>query len=188
MKLFTFSLLIIAIVFTIGCYTENPICSDNYCVSGEIFLRSELKEGEVFSEINVVESSLIAAIANTTVATPVETTPLTPDPPAETGVTLMDIINDAGTGSETYLNQTVTVTATVANKSDDGTAITLYKNANVLEAAKEKAFFVIISLDDPIPLVGYTVGNTYAFTVFIKVILPPNENRAFYAIGASLAE
>ena len=79
MKLFTFSLLIIAIVFTIGCYTENPICSDNYCVSGEIFLRSELKEGEVFSEINVVESSLIAAIANTTVATPVETTPLTPE-------------------------------------------------------------------------------------------------------------
>ena len=188
MKLFTFSLLIIAIVFTIGCYTENPICSDNYCVSGEIFLRSKLKEGEVFSEINVVESSLIAAIANTTVATPVETTPLTPDPPAETGVTLMDIINDAGTGSETYLKQTVTITATVANKSDDGTAITLYKNANVLEAAKEKAFFVIISLDDPIPLVGYTVGNTYTFTVFIKVILPPSENRAFYAIGASLAE
>ena len=71
MKLFTFSLLIIAIVFTIGCYTENPICSDNYCVSGEIFLRSELKKGEIFSEINVVESSLIAAIANTTVATPV---------------------------------------------------------------------------------------------------------------------
>ena len=171
-------------IFTIGCSTENPLCSTTYCVDGEIFLRSQLLEDEEFSEVNVVEQSLIAAFANATPVTPIETTPN----PVETDLSLMDIINDAGTGSEAYLNQTVTVTATVVYKSDDGTGITLYKNANVIEAVKENATFSIISLDDPIPLAGYTVGNTYTFTVFIKTILPPNEDRAFYSIGAVLVE
>ena len=174
----------IVLMFTIGCSTENPLCSDNYCVSGEIFLRSQLLEGEEFSEIDVAESQLLAAFANTTPQTPVQTLPDAVD----TDVSLMDIINDVANGGEKYLNQTVTITATVVFKSDDGTGITLYKNANIVQAVEERANLSVISLDDPIPLAKYSVGNTYTFTVLIRTILPPTENRAFYSIGAVLAE
>ena len=192
MKNFLQSILIVLIMFivfvammlSIGCSTENPLCSDNYCVSGEIFLRSELFEDEEFSEVDIVEYEVLRAFANTAPQTPVETTPA----PVETGVSLMDIIADVGAGNETYLNKTVTVAGTVAFKTDDGTAIIIYKNASAIQAAKEKAVFNIISLDDPVPLANYTVGDTYTFAVFVALILPPNQDRVFYSIGATLAK
>ena len=61
-----FALMIVCILFLFGCHTENPICSDNYCVSGEIFLRSQLRENDEFSEIDIVESDLIASFAGAT--------------------------------------------------------------------------------------------------------------------------
>ena len=177
-------LLLLLTPFILGCSTENPLCSTTYCVDGEIFLRSQLLEGEEFSEVNVVEQSLLAAFANVTPQIPVETTPA----PAETEVSIMDIINDAGAGNETYLNKTVTITATVVFKSEDGTGIIIYKNANLLEASRESAGFAIASLNDPEPLAKYTEGNTYTFTVRIALILPPDEDRNTYSIGAVLAE
>ena len=173
---------VILLLSLFGCSTENPLCTDNYCVEGEIYPRSELADDALFSQLAIDDALLLATFAGVTPATPIETTP----EPAETE--LMDIINDVGTGSETYLNQTVTITATVVFKGEDGTGITLYKNASFIEAANEQALFSILSPDNPVPLAGYSVGNTYTFTVFILLILPPNEEHNYYLIGAKLAE
>ena len=110
-------------------------------MSGEIFLRSQLLEGEELSEIDVAESQLLAAFANTTPQTPVQALP----DAVETDVSLMDIINDVANGSEKYLNQTVTITATVVFKSDDGTGITLYKNASIVQAVPMNAQIFLLS-------------------------------------------
>ena len=176
-------------IFTIGCSTENPLCSTTYCVDGEIFLRSQLLEGEEFSEVNVVEQSLIAAFANTTPATPATPVAVTPALPI-TDVSLADIIADAAAGNTTYIDQTVTITGYVVWKSDAGTSMVIYETNNFLASGAESAAFFISTkvADDPVELANYVVGVSYTFTVYIYGILPPNENRNRYAIGATLAE
>ena len=123
----------------IGCHTENPLCTDNYCVSGEIFLRSQLLEGEEFSEIDVAESQLLAAFANTAPQTPVQTLP----DAVETEVSLMDIITDVAAGNTTYLNQTVVITAFVVWKNDSGTGVLLYEDDDIVAANNEGARFLL---------------------------------------------
>ena len=71
-------------MLAIGCETQNPVCSENYCVIGAIFPRSELGDGE-FEELpaSVDEETVVgllagkyqgsAAIAGTP---PVESTPI----------------------------------------------------------------------------------------------------------------
>lgn len=48
-------------MFILGCGTENPVCTDTYCITGEVFLRSELEEGQPFEELpaTVSEQELI---------------------------------------------------------------------------------------------------------------------------------
>ena len=54
--LFTFSLLSLN-----GCSTENPLCTETYCVEGEIFLKTDLEVDETFETLpaSVDEQSLI---------------------------------------------------------------------------------------------------------------------------------
>ena len=61
MKVLTFSLFVIAVVFTLGCSTENPLCSDNYCIEGEIYLKSDLEANATFDALpgTVSEQTLI---------------------------------------------------------------------------------------------------------------------------------
>ena len=45
MKRLTFSLILtlFLLVLILGCETINPLCTENYCVEGEIYPRSELR-------------------------------------------------------------------------------------------------------------------------------------------------
>ena len=52
----------IAAVGIVGCETQNPICTENFCVTGEVFPRSALGDRE-FSEVDVDDSRLLAALA-----------------------------------------------------------------------------------------------------------------------------
>lgn len=51
-------------MFAIGCETQNPVCSENYCVMGEIFPRSEIGE-RAFEELpaSVDEETVIGLLA-----------------------------------------------------------------------------------------------------------------------------
>ena len=46
----TIAFMALILLTCIACSTENPLCTDNYCVEGEIFVRSELGDRE-FSEL-----------------------------------------------------------------------------------------------------------------------------------------
>ena len=71
-------------IFTFGCNTENPLCTDNYCVEGEIYPRSELV-GD-FSLLAVDDSVIFATLVTGT--QPVEVNPQTQNPTPPTPVAL----------------------------------------------------------------------------------------------------
>ena len=41
-----FLLTVLALSFVIGCSSEDPLCTDNYCVTGKIFSKDELEAGQ----------------------------------------------------------------------------------------------------------------------------------------------
>lgn len=57
-------LLVIFSIATLGCETQNPLCTDNYCVTGEIFPKSELGEGVDYGTLPLDESALLDAFEN----------------------------------------------------------------------------------------------------------------------------
>lgn len=138
-----------------GCEAVNPICSENFCVVGEVFPRSEIGNRE-FSEVDVNDSQILAILLATPQQRPIE-------PEAE--VTIADIISDVANGDTQYIGKTVILTATVhANLTDTGQeAITLLTN-------KEKINFFVTSFNETRSLANYEEGNSYTFTLFIKDI------------------
>ena len=109
MKLFTFSLFVIAALFTLGCSTENPLCTDNFCVEGEIYAKSELAEGQAYGDLPINDAVIFATLAAGT--TPVETTPVETAP--ADSVSLEAIVADVAAGGTTYVGETLTITAPV---------------------------------------------------------------------------
>ena len=166
-------------IFTIGCNTENPLCTDNYCVEGQIYPRSEL-DGD-FSLLAVDDSVILATFAGVTPATPIEIAP----EPATNQVSVANIVSDVvanGVDSE-YVGQTVTLTATVRfNFVDDGNgSITLATgNRNI-------AFFVT-DFVNPNSLANYAEGSTYEFTLFIEEVAPSTSNPDKTNIWSNEAE
>ena len=123
MKLFTFSLLTIALLFTLGCSTENPLCTDNYCIEGEIYPRSELV-GE-FSELAIDDSVILATLVTGT--TPVETTPAEP----ADSVSFDAIVADAAADGTAYIEKNIKVNATVETGTAENEGLGLITNSNV---------------------------------------------------------
>ena len=58
-------ILITAILFSFGCETSNPLCTDNYCVEGEIYPKSDLRVGAKYGELPIDDASIFAALADT---------------------------------------------------------------------------------------------------------------------------
>ena len=157
-------------IFTLGCNTENPLCTDNYCVEGEIYPRSELV-GD-FSPIAVDDSVVFATLVGG--VKPVETI----ETPADS-VTFADIVADVASGGTEYLNQTVTTRAVVKFKLESGSLS--------LETHDDTVFFFITDRDSAGELERYNQYSTYDFTIYIRSILPPDEEFNEYAVFSALA-
>ena len=160
MKLYTFSLFpILSLAFSIGCGTENPICTDSFCI-----VPRDTVEGEV---IEVDETKVLALIAKTTEVDQPSITPIAPP----MGVSLSDIVTSAARGSTQYVGQTVTIQGTVRFNlvNDGGKAITLITN-------NDKVTFFVVDFDNPETLRNYVEGSTYTFTLFIEDVLPSTSN------------
>ena len=183
MKLFTFSLLVIAIVFTLGCSAENPICSTNFCAVGEVFPRAELGDRE-FSEVDIDDSVIFATLVG---GEPIETTPVV-DAAAEDTVSLSDILADVGAGDTTYLDQTVTITGYVAYKNNGGDAMVVHTNADVADATSNGVVFWIKSFGNPQALNPYELNNKYEFTVTITTITKPKSGVEWHSIWSEFDE
>ena len=174
MRLFTFSLIVIAVIFTLGCSAENPVCSTNFCAVGEIFPRSELEDGQAFSEADIDDTVIFATLAGT-MPTPVE-----PEPTST--VTFADIVADVAAGSRTYVGKTVSVTASV----DEDTSNFRTNDAITLQTNNDDVWFFVLSRNAPEKLQGYEKGQSYTFKVFIVDVDPPEPLSPEYDIWSYL--
>ena len=59
-------ILMLSVVLLAGCETLNPICSDNFCVEGEIFPKSDLDEDQPYDEApsTLSESQFLNLLSN----------------------------------------------------------------------------------------------------------------------------
>lgn len=172
MKTLTFSFFLIAIlIFSIGCNAENPICTTNFCAVGEVFPRSELEDGQMFSEVDIDDSVIFATLVGTPV--PFETMPVKPDvqtiPAPATSGTLADIVSDVARNgvNSTYKDQTVTVTGAVKFIFD---ATATISSTITLHTQNEQISFFVDDPDGADDLAHLKNGTTYTFTVFIRKI------------------
>ena len=173
MRLFTLSLFIIVVISMLGCSAENPICSTNFCAVGEVFPRSELEDGQTFSEVDIDDSVIFATLVAGT--TPVETTPID-------SITLADIVADAAAGNKSYVGKVVTIKASVDSDTSEFTnndAITLITN-------NEDVVFYVGSRETPQHLANYEKGKSYTFSLFIRAVDPPEEFFPEYAIWSNI--
>lgn len=142
-------------VILLGCEAQNPICSENFCVVGEVFPRSEIGNRE-FSKVDVDDSQILAVLVGTLDQ---------PTPESDAAVTVADIVSDVANGGTQYIGKTVTLTATVGvNLTDTG------QEAITLETNDEKINFFVTSFNETRSLASYEEGNSYTFTLFIKDI------------------
>ena len=174
MKILTFLLFVIAVVFTLGCSTENPLCTDNFCVEGEIYAKSELAEGQAYGDLPINDTVIFAAIVSG--ATPVETAAETP---VVGSVSFADIVADAATGGSKYVGQTVTITAPVRYVLE--TSVTLFTKNQLVS-------FFVRSPNAPEKLDALVEGKTYQFTLEITSIAPPDEEFDTYAVFSNITD
>ena len=125
MKLLSFSLIVIAVIFTLGCSAENPICSTNFCAVGEVFPRSELEEGQAFSEVDIDDSAIFGKLVGATVEPPKTT--------LDTDVNIIDTDLSTVTASlkadePTFKGAFISVHATVDRYTPNGSALHLRKS------------------------------------------------------------
>ena len=170
--LYTAAMVLIAIF--LGCSTENPLCSDNFCVEGDIFPRDHLFFDEEYSEVAVDETVLLNIITST--APPIPALTNTPS--------LSNIVAHVAAGGRECLEQTYTITATV-----DFNLLAIGGKSMTLVTNNDDISFFITAYDDPDSLADYQVGETYTFTLFISGIGRYNEdNRRDQSIFSTLAE
>ena len=175
MKLYAFSLfLILSLAFSIGCGTENPLCTPNYCVEGEIYPRAWLDTHEPFDEISVDDTAILNAIVGTT-----------PPPPILSDTpTLTEIIAHVAAGGRDCLDQIYTIEGTVAFNYK-GT----YSTFVTLETDNDDVGFFISERQDLAVFADYDEGETYTFTVMVRSINRHDaDDRKRQSIHTSLAE
>ena len=169
------------LIFTIGCSTENPLCTDSFC----LVPRDTVDDSTI---IEIDESKVIALIGKTKATdTIIPPTPPVPTLPA-TNVSLSDIIADVAAGNNTYLNQTVTLTEYVVFKNERGTAMVIHTIPNVEDATAKGAVFWIESFDAPEILRRYALNTQHTFTVTIRLIKEPEDTVKWRSIWAVFAD
>ena len=98
MRFYIFLLIVIAVIFTLGCSAENPVCTTNFCAIGEVFPRSELEDGQAFSEVDIDDSVIFATLVGGTTPVPVKT-----PHPSTVGIDM--IVADVANKGEKYLGK-----------------------------------------------------------------------------------
>ena len=163
-------LLLISTSFVFGCSSENPICSDNFCVAGEIFPRSEIGDRE-FSEVEVDDAVIFATLATVKPVPSVEKPiPAEPNTVLETPVngitktTVASIVSNTLAGDSRFEGTLVEITGTVDWISNDRGAISLETNN------PDVIFYVRASGDtlDRAFKTNFTEGTSYTFQLYIQ--------------------
>ena len=165
-----FAAMMVLIPMLLGCSSENPICSDNFCVTGEIFLRSEIGDSE-FSEVEVDDAVIFATLATVKpVPSAEKPIPTEPNPVLETPAneitktTIASIVSNTLTGGTRFEGTLVEITGTVDWVSDDRGAISLETNNT------DVVFFVRApgDISNNTFKTNFTEGTSYTFQLYIQ--------------------
>ena len=179
-------LLILAMIVVIfGCQAENPVCSENFCVLGEIFPRSDLEDSEYteFSEVDVDDSRIIAVLAGTETLTtpekPTSTRTVSPPEPEVTRVNLEDIVVNTLNGGRDYVGKIVYVKAKVQVPRLPGQQLRVRTGTSVR--------FYINDFDHPSRIADPVQNWEYDFVIKINDISSPiNDEENYYTIWAEM--
>lgn len=166
MKYTTLILFAITIVTLAGCEAQNPICNDTFCITGEVFFKSELPDGTQYDTVNIDTAKLLSAIG--------ETPPIseTSKPSLPTGVSSVDIatiVSDVALGNTDYEHDWVYLEALVTEDLTDG------GRSLLLETHNDSVRFRVSSFVKKSQLSQWTKGNSYGFILFISGIQTNDE-------------
>ena len=146
-----YTVLIVSIAIFLGCETQNPLCTETYCVEGEIFPRSDLYEDDEVSDL-AIDSPLLIAVLNNSI----------PDPPAiGTPTTAKDIVSYVALGGRDCIGNTYSLEGTVEFELNE--SVTLI-------TGNDKISFFVSSRENPELLEKYNSGETYTFKLNIRSI------------------
>ena len=139
-------LAMVLMVGVFGCGTENPICTDTFCL---------VPRDDVTGEIIEIDDAKVLTLLNT----------LAVDTPAvENTGTLADIVSDTAAGGTAYNGLFVSVTGEVEDnfvlRSSDSEGLTL-------QSGNDSVTFFVLSRGQPDNVREYPVGETYVFSLFI---------------------
>ena len=154
----TIFLTILTVVFAIGCESQNPICNDTLCVTGEVFFKSELPEGTEYDSVNVDTTRLLTALGETPPVGEIS------KPSLPTGVNPVDmatIVNSVALGDTDYERAYVYLEAVVMEDLTDG------ERWITLQTENDNVEFRVFSWVKKSQLAQWTKGNRYGFILFI---------------------
>ena len=173
MKYLCTPLLTLSALLCLGCNTENPICTDNYCITGEVFARSEIGDRE-FDEVDIDDSELIQAYQDLITPEPTPTTPT---------IHVSDIQADVemhGQQSD-YIGEWVSVSGIVDWKSKDMLSLTISASGNFLND-DATVFFIVNYSADPLKFKTLSVGETQTFPVYVRQVEKSKVNGKTFSI------
>lgn len=156
-----FFILITLTAFTIGCETDNPLCTDNFCVTGEVFAKEDLADDQAYDELEIDDGVVLDVIAEN--VGNIEVTVIRPEDTdlGQRAIPISDVVSDVEDGGVTYLGETVVVQATVSFKLLPGTFM--------LETANDGVNFYLSS-PERTDVVDAEEGKEYYFEVRIREI------------------
>ena len=172
---------LLALLVMMGCSSDRPICGDTLCVTGEVFLKSELPAGAEYDSVNVDESGLLAFLRNPdTIATPA----LEISPPIAETIKFADIVADVEAGGNSFMCKIISITATVdreASTFPNKNAITLTTHNTTVD------FFVTHGYATEAHMATYRKNHSYDFNLFVIAIRAPDTDDK-YAVWTVLLE
>lgn len=136
--------ILVLMAVVMGCGTENPICTDAFCI-----VSRESVEGDV-TEID--NAKVLALIDTLAVDTPDNTGPLA------------EIVADTEAGGTAYQGRFVTVKATI---EENFTITGDTSDGMTIETGNDLITFFVSSWGTRERLQGYEIGETYDLTLFI---------------------
>lgn len=163
-------LLIVFIAFvSAGCETENPLCTENFCVEGVVYPIDELDPDQSYDELEIDDELLLEIIGKN--VGNIDITFVRTDE-VEVAATMEEVVADVLNGRARYQGLAIIIDAVVSWRSADDLAITVVADDDV------DFFIVSPGLEEPLSA-DILVGTEYTFLIYIWDIERDYDNGGY---------
>lgn len=151
-------LLIVFIAFvSAGCETENPLCTDNFCVEGVVYPIDELDPDQDYDELEIDDESLLEIIGEN--VGNIDVTFVRTDE-VEIVATMDEVVSDVLNGRARYQGLAVIIDAVVDRRGIDGDVI-------ALDTGHDRINFIVVWPEFEEKEIPVITGDEYTFVLFI---------------------